>query len=298
MHSCIYEGWIRHRRFRPVEHSFRNKLFLIYLDLAELDKVFRGRIAWSSRRMALARFKRSDHFGDPNQPLDESVRQFVEQAGHPRPTGPIRMLAHLRYFGYAINPVSFFYCFDQNETLQYVVAEVTNTPWGETHCYVISPDQFVANDNSSASPKTFHVSPFMPMDVQYCWQMTPPQPEPNSKLTVAITNYRANAENDTDTSEPFFDAMLTLERREISTWQLSRVLMRYPLMTVQVVSSIYWQALRLWWKGCPFYSHPKKATTQQIAATTNKTDSPPADANENRSSHQNIPDSEKVEIHS
>ena len=81
MHSCIYEGWVRHRRFRPVEHSFRNKLFLIYLDLADLDEVFRGRIAWSTRRMALARFKRSDHFGDPNQPLDESVRQFIELAG-------------------------------------------------------------------------------------------------------------------------------------------------------------------------------------------------------------------------
>ena len=305
MHSCIYEGWVRHRRYRPVEHSFRNKLFLMYLDLAELDEVFRGRIAWSTKRIALARFKRSDHFGDPNQPLDESVRSFVEQAGHNRPTGPIRMLAHLRYFGYVLNPVSFFYCFDQNETLQYVVAEVNNTPWGEKHCYVVCQDQFVANENSPASQKTFHVSPFMPMDVQYCWQMTPPQPQPNSKMTAVVTNYQVNegSGHEVDaTNEPLFDAMLTVNRREISTWQLSRVLMRYPLMTAQVVSSIYWQALKLWWKGCPFYPHPKKTKKQNFAATANEINTNHARQRENitrqEDARQESPDSKKVEAHS
>ncbi len=299
MNSCIYEGWVRHRRFRPVEHSFRNKLFLMYLDLAELDGVFKGRFAWSTKRFALARFKRSDHFGDPNQPLDEAVRDFIEQAGHPRPTGPIRMLAHLRYFGYVLNPVSFFYCFDSEETLQYVLAEVTNTPWGEKHCYVVSQDQFVSNDNSPSSSKAFHVSPFMPMDVEYCWQMTQPALQANSQLTARITNYQSSrishdeAQDKSETAtlegkqEPIFDALLSLKRKEISTWQLSRVLLRYPIMTVQVVSSIYWQALRLWWKGCPFYSHPEKAN--QESATERK-----ASANLPSTS----PDAEKVEIHS
>jgi DUF1365 family protein len=253
MHSCIYEGWVRHRRFRPVEHSFRNHLFLLYLDLSEIDTVFAKYWGWSSKRIALARFKRSDHFGDPNVSLDETVRDFVEQRGQPRPTGPIRLLTNLRYFGYVFNPVTFFYCFDFEERLEYVVAQVTNTPWGERHCYLVSRDQFAATEAQPSSGKDFHVSPFMPMDLEYCWQLIPPA----DKLTVRIANFQ---KTESKSHEAFFDATMQMSKREINSWQLARVLFRYPLMTVQVVANIYWQAFRLWRKGCPFYSHPKKNT--------------------------------------
>ena len=137
MHSALYQGWLRHRRRAPRAHAFAYPLFMAYLDLAELDRVFAGRWLWSARRAAPARFAREDHFGDPALPLDEAVRRLVHERTGRRPAGPIRLLTHLRYFGYVFNPVSFFYCYAGDE-VQTIVAEVNNTPWGERCMYVLS----------------------------------------------------------------------------------------------------------------------------------------------------------------
>ena len=136
--SAIYEGTVRHRRRRPRLHAFTYRVFLMYLDLDDLDDVFQGRWLWSTQRPALARFRREDHVGDPSVPLDEAVRDLVAaRTGH-RPAGPVRLLTHLRYFGYVMNPVSFYYCFAADGAgLEAIVAEVNNTPWGEQHCYVL-----------------------------------------------------------------------------------------------------------------------------------------------------------------
>src|SRR5688572_30300388 len=129
MHSCIYNGWVRHRRYEPSAHQFRYELFMMYLDLAELPHLFDRYWCWSASHAALARFRRSDYHHTPNGhtlngddegsgneadelSLDESVRRTVTSQTGRRPDGPIRMLAHLRYFGYVFNPVTFYYCFD------------------------------------------------------------------------------------------------------------------------------------------------------------------------------------------
>ncbi|MEI2421818.1 DUF1365 family protein, partial [Arthrospira platensis SPKY2] len=105
---------------------------MVCLDLAELDTVFRGRWLWSTQRPALAWLRREDHLGDPAHSLDESVRRLVAERTGRRPAGPIRLLAHLRYFGHCFNPVSFYYCYDAaGERVETIVAEVNNTPWGE-----------------------------------------------------------------------------------------------------------------------------------------------------------------------
>ncbi len=148
MNSAIYEGRVRHRRFHPIERSFAYRVFLMYLDLDELETVFQGRWLWSAKRIAPAWFRRADHAGDPKQPLAEAARDMVEAKTGKRPTGPIRLLTHLRYFGYCMNPVSLYYCFAPGgEQLEAIIAEINNTPWGERHCYVLP-----ASNSESAPP--------------------------------------------------------------------------------------------------------------------------------------------------
>ena len=250
MHSCLYEGRVRHCRRRPIEHVFEFPLFMVYLDLAELPQLFRGRWLWSADRPAFAWFRRRDHLGDPEQPLDRCVRDLVEERTGWRPNGPIRLLTHLRYGGYAMNPVSFFYCFDAiGGQLEAVVAEVNNTPWGERHCYVLRADQSdrLGTLINVLEKKEFHVSPFMPMEQSYGWRFC----DPGRQIEMSVANFDRP-------DEAIFAAELKLEREEISGRSLARAIWRYPLMTIQVVVAIYWQALCLLLKGAPFFTHPRK----------------------------------------
>ncbi len=107
MQSRIYKGWVEHRRVAPRQHRFRYRMFMMYLDLAELPALFDRTPGWSARRPALAWFKRSDYLGPAEVPLDAAVRNLVKQRSGIRPQGPIRLLAHLRYFGHCLNPMSF-----------------------------------------------------------------------------------------------------------------------------------------------------------------------------------------------
>jgi DUF1365 family protein len=253
LNSAIYQGSLRHRRFEPVGHEFEYRLFMLYLDLAELDSVFEGSRLFSTRGRAIAEFRRSDHLGDPATPLDDAVRALVASRTGRSPTGPIRLLTHLRYFGYVFNPVSFYYCFDEEGgEVEYVVAEVNNTPWGERHCYVLPVQQPTGGKTGKNGALTFkpkkvmHVSPFMPMDIDYDWRLG----EPASMLNVHMVNNRHD--------QKIFDATLRMQRKEITPASLAGVLMGFPLMTLRIIAAIHWQALRLWLKKCPFYAHPGK----------------------------------------
>jgi len=250
MHSAIYHGWLSHRRVAPRAHAFRYRLFMVYLDLAELDTVFRGRWLWSTRRRALARFARTDHVGDPAVPLDQAIRDLVQERSGRRPSGPIRLLTHLRYFGHCFNPVSFYYCFDANGRLiDTVVAEVNNTPWGEQHCYVLDqPRAAAAGLSRYRSDKAMHVSPFMPMSLRYDWAMGIPGERLGIHMALAGV----------DSDRKLFDATLRLERAAITGPRLAGILLRFPLMTLQVVAAIHWEALRLWLKRVPVHTHPAK----------------------------------------
>ena len=268
MKSCLYLGSLRHRRFAPQRHAFRYPLFMVYLDLAELDEVFRGRWLWSTRRRAPARFDRADHVGDPAVPLDQTVRDLVARQTGRRPTGAIRLLTHLRYFGHCFNPVSFYFCFDaEGVNVECVVAEVNNTPWGERHCYVLSQPVDVLPEAGQRyqkyrSEKVFHVSPFMPMALDYDWRFT----VPGEKLAVHMT-LQDSEPAETPGTRKLFDATLRLERAPLNGAHLAAVLVRFPLMTLQVVAAIHWQALKLWCKRVPVHTHPDKLKPPMVTRT-------------------------------
>jgi DUF1365 family protein len=249
VNSCIYEGIVRHRRFEPVRHEFRYPLFMMYLDLDELPSLFEGRWLWSTSGVAPARFRREDYLGNPEVPLIDAVRDEAARLTGARPVGPVRMLTHLRYFGLVMNPVSFYYCFrPDGETVDTILAEITNTPWKERHTYALrtADEANGACERPHRFSKTFHVSPFMPMDHEYEWTFG----EPGRRLRVHMTN-RARGER-------VFDATLALAREEISGSALARVLARHPWMTARVATGIYWQALRLWLKRTPYHEHPRR----------------------------------------
>ena len=253
MKSALYEGRVRHRRFTPVAHEFEYRIFYAYLDLDELPESLDRLPGWSARRPAIARFAREDHLGDPSIPLDVSIRDLVKDQCGTRPNGPIRLLTLPRTIGVTFNPVSFFYCFGDDESLTHIVAEVDNTPWGDRHCYAVD----VARDDFGAGramrfrvPKVFHVSPFHPMDQEYEWRFT----KPGSSLVVHMENWEESAVRG--------DATLTLRRKELGRTNATLALVRHPAMAITVLAGIYAQAARLRLKGAPYHPHPKRLVSK------------------------------------
>jgi len=258
MESCFYKGLVRHRHFSSRKHEFQYRLFYVFLDLDELDDVLGKLPLWSSKHPAAAWFRRADYLGDKDISLKEAVCQRVEEVTGSRPSGPVRVLTHLRYFGFIFNPVSFYYCYNETDTkVESIIAEITNTPWNERYSYVLSSTQSLSSSNflRFQMNKDFHVSPFMPMDIQYDWRFG----APGKQLNIHMINNRDG--------NNIFDATLRLNRKPMTKWSSTVILLSYPFMTLKVIIGIYWQALRLYMKNFPFFSHPKcKSRTNQEAS--------------------------------
>ena len=243
--SCFFEGTVEHRRFTPTEHRFSYRTYMAYLDLDELPTLFDDAWSWGVDSPGITTFQRRDYLAPRDVPLDVAVRDCVEAASGTRPDGPIRLLTQLRSFGTSFNPVSFYYCFSADgEELEFVVAEITNTPWNERHRYVL--DRRGGGDAPRfIFDKRFHVSPFMPMELEYRWFFTPP----DDHLVVHMENFRDE--------EKCFHATLALSRTEITRRSRLRITWQYPFTAALVWAAIHWQALRLWQKRLTFHDHPQ-----------------------------------------
>jgi DUF1365 family protein len=256
--SAIYVGSVRHRRREPVGHAFTMPLFMMYLDLAELDRVFEGRVCWSVGRPNAVWFNRADYLGDAAVPLDEAVRARVLEATGHAVRGPIRVLTHLRMFGVLFNPVTFYYCFDERGAeVEAVVAEITNTPWNERHSYVLLSERGERTGELIRwrFPKAFHVSPFMSMEMGYDWSFSTPGAELLVHMNLAREGRGGGVK--------MFDATLELTRREVTGGNLARVLAAHPFMTARVLARIHIEALRLWMKRAPVHAHPAGGRAQE-----------------------------------
>ena len=261
MESGIYSGTLRHRRFSPVSHEFTYPLFMVFLDINRLPELMKvSRLAGYNRRSWVS-YQERDHFGDPARTLRERVGRDAARNGIVLPEGEIFLLTHLRYLEYNFNPVSFFYCYDREDKLQMIMAEVNNT-FGETANYWLTPSvERAAGDNKRYRfSKTFHVSPFLELSQEYDWTFTPPGKE----LISQSVSYEGGRE--------IFDSTLKLERREWSRAELHRAVLRFPWMTAKVITAIHWQALRLLLKRVPVVSHPgvghfERATVQHLGAS-------------------------------
>ena len=255
-HSAIYRGQIRHRRHRDGLHAFTYPIAMLYIDLDELPTLFTDVPFWSYRRPAIGWFREADYLAnEKGDTLRQRVNHAVFNATGKYPAGPVRLLAHPRYFGFGMNPISCFYCYKADgATLQYMVAEVTNTPWRERIAYVI-PCESGEKQHNVRFEKRMHVSPFNPMEMHYLARFN----APGKKLYLHLENHAnfpvARDSTVVKDSTVVTDATLTLVQEPLSSRSLVQLLWQFPLMTMQVAAGIYWQALRLWLHGARFHHH-------------------------------------------
>lgn len=260
--SAIYVGRVRHRRLVGTPREFSYRTSWLYLDLDEAAEVFEGHRLWSFDQSNVQCVLRRDLIGGAAAPRSASpgaaameLRAHVldrvqSELGH-RPKGPVRVLTTPRSFGFAFNPVTFYWCFDRlGVAVEAIVAEITNTPWGERHAYVL--DGLAAGSARRVQrfefAKVFHVSPFQPMEHNYAWAMGLPGP----RLVVHMEN-RTRGEG-----TPVFDATLTLERRALDSANLGAMFRHHPFHGLGSLAAIYVQAARLFLSRTPFYSHPSQ----------------------------------------
>jgi DUF1365 family protein len=243
VNSAIYEGTLHHRRVGPPRHEFTYPLAMPCLDLAELDAVFAQHPLWTLEKPNAVSFRRADYLGDPDVSLDAAVRDLVLARTGRRLRGPIRMLTHVRTWGWLFNPLTIYFCMDATEArVEALVLEVTNTPWHERHAYVLE-----GGEGTHIFRKELHVSPFFGMDQEYQLRVS----APGERIVVRLAAVEKGV--------AVFDATLRLRRRDATRAAMGRMLWRFPLHTLRVSIGIYWQALRIWRRGTPLHAHPRHA---------------------------------------
>lgn len=250
INSCFYEGHVIHSRLAPKAHCFKYRFFWSAISLDEIKEVFSKHIFWSIDKWNICSFKRKDHLGNPSLPLEQCVKDLIQNSKGYRPNGTIQLITHMGYLGFRFNPVSFYILRNESKKVEFIVAEINNTPWGEQFCYVIDARNQTDDLIKAEMRKAFHISPFFSMDIDYKWNFSFVE----NQLKIHMENW--------ENGKKVFQVNVQVEQRELNTNNMTKFLFKYPFMTAQVIMGIYWQALRLWLKKIPVYTHPnlKKGT--------------------------------------
>lgn len=245
--NLIFTGKVRHRRLTPKKHYFSYKLFMFCFDIGDLSNAFKSIKQISIEQFNWFSFHRKNYLSQPEMTLDEYARQLVVEKFNHYPKGKIYLLTHLSCLGYCFNPISLYFILDEtNQQLDYLILEVTNTPWGEKHNYVLESLEKPKNEVYRYQfQKELHVSPFMAMHYEYHVNLKLSK----QKITVHMENHMDGKKD--------FDATLMLTASAQKATSLTKVFRKFPLITYKVAAAIYWQALKLWLRGVPFHCHPK-----------------------------------------
>jgi DUF1365 family protein len=234
VNSALYEGTLVHARSDPVENVFRYPVAYWLLDLDELDELGRRFGPIGVNRRGLVSFRDRDHFDGDDTPLKDAVVAFAGDESIER----VLVLTQLRVLGYVFNPVSFYWCYRGDGSLACMVAELNNT-FGER-----LPELLPGGGLVYEHDKRLHVSPFMGLDQRYRYSFSEPGESVHARIEVH------------EGERMPLQAVLFARRRELSRTSLVRFLVRYPLMPLQVIGLIHWQALRLYLKRVPFRRKP------------------------------------------
>ncbi len=251
LRSAIYTGSVMHARFTPLRHRFEYPLCFLVVDLDELPLLAARSMLFRHNAAGVVAIHDSDYQRGPVPGLKSGVVAFAHAAGLEGEIARVELLTHPRIFGYVFNPVSFFYCYDRNDGLLAVVTEINNTYSGRVRHLFDARKRIPSRvGHSYAQSKELYVSPFIAMDAKYHFHFTDERAVDGH---VSRREVRADVfEND----QQFFVARLQGTPRPIDDRALAWMLLRYPLMTVQVISLIYFEAWRLDRKGVARYPRP------------------------------------------